>query len=397
MIGKGYTLAEIADKLYRSQKTIQTHRLSLGRKLGVGNRVELARIAIQTGLSPLGEADGDAGDTAGESPERDMSDDLGRAWRLMHAIEAAIPAVGGPAFFQKLVHALAQTLGVRSAGISEPDHAAQSFHTIAMVHDGRHSEEVVYPINGSPCAHILQRGALVIHNDVQRAYPEDKALSAIKSRAFIGVRLNDNNEQPLGVLWLAHDQPLEDTADHEQLLQLCARRVAPQLHRWRLLDKVRESQEELEARVEQRTEELLRANEKLARTVEERTLTQKQLVEDERRFHTLVELMSDGFSILDRQGKITYANAKYCQMLGRSKAELLGQSPSDYMTPQGAKSFEEQFQARFVGGADRYCANFLSATGEEIPTIVSPRAIFNKLGEFDGSYAVISEMTPPQA
>ncbi len=52
-IGQGFSTAEIAKRLHRSVKTIEWHRVSLGSKLGVSNRVELARIAIQSGLCNL--------------------------------------------------------------------------------------------------------------------------------------------------------------------------------------------------------------------------------------------------------------------------------------------------------------------------------------------------------
>lgn len=53
LIAEGLTVPEIARRLHRSRKTIESHRLSLGRKLGVENRVKLARLAIQAGLAPL--------------------------------------------------------------------------------------------------------------------------------------------------------------------------------------------------------------------------------------------------------------------------------------------------------------------------------------------------------
>ena len=53
LIGRGLSTARIASHLHRSEKTVKSHRLALGRKLAVTNRVELARIAIETGLSPL--------------------------------------------------------------------------------------------------------------------------------------------------------------------------------------------------------------------------------------------------------------------------------------------------------------------------------------------------------
>ncbi|TVQ61222.1 MAG: helix-turn-helix transcriptional regulator [Phycisphaerales bacterium] len=53
LIGQGLATADIAKILHRSVKTIEWHRVSLGNKLGVTNRVELARIAIRAGLTTL--------------------------------------------------------------------------------------------------------------------------------------------------------------------------------------------------------------------------------------------------------------------------------------------------------------------------------------------------------
>jgi len=60
LIGRGLSTAEIARHLHRSIKTIEWHRVSLGEKLGATNRVGLARIAINAGLSngPLPAPDG---------------------------------------------------------------------------------------------------------------------------------------------------------------------------------------------------------------------------------------------------------------------------------------------------------------------------------------------------
>lgn len=52
-IGRGLSTAEIAESLGRSTKTVEWHRVSLGSKLGIANRVELARIAIRAGLTSL--------------------------------------------------------------------------------------------------------------------------------------------------------------------------------------------------------------------------------------------------------------------------------------------------------------------------------------------------------
>lgn len=66
LVAQGLTTLAIAKKLFRSRKTIEAHRLALGNKLGVRNRVELARIAMEAGL--LNE---DTVTTVGEGEETD--------------------------------------------------------------------------------------------------------------------------------------------------------------------------------------------------------------------------------------------------------------------------------------------------------------------------------------
>lgn len=56
LIAQGLTTAQIAKALHRSVKTVEWHRVSLGNKLGLSNRVELARVAIRAGLVSLDDA-----------------------------------------------------------------------------------------------------------------------------------------------------------------------------------------------------------------------------------------------------------------------------------------------------------------------------------------------------
>ncbi len=50
LLGQGLSIAEIARVLFRSPKTIEKHRASISRKLGVMSRAELARLVHEAGL-----------------------------------------------------------------------------------------------------------------------------------------------------------------------------------------------------------------------------------------------------------------------------------------------------------------------------------------------------------
>lgn len=50
LIGAGLSNKQIAQKLHRTEDTIEDHRNSMGKKLGVDDRVQLAAIARRAGL-----------------------------------------------------------------------------------------------------------------------------------------------------------------------------------------------------------------------------------------------------------------------------------------------------------------------------------------------------------
>jgi DNA-binding CsgD family transcriptional regulator len=52
LLGQGMTMREVAELLHRSPKTIERHRETIGRKLSIMGRVELADLARRAGLTP---------------------------------------------------------------------------------------------------------------------------------------------------------------------------------------------------------------------------------------------------------------------------------------------------------------------------------------------------------
>ena len=50
LIALGHTNAEMAERLYLSLRTVETHRANIHRKLGTDSRVELVQHALEQGL-----------------------------------------------------------------------------------------------------------------------------------------------------------------------------------------------------------------------------------------------------------------------------------------------------------------------------------------------------------
>jgi len=53
LAAEGHTNAEIADRLFISRRTVETHRANLMRKLGLRSQTDLIRYALQRGILPM--------------------------------------------------------------------------------------------------------------------------------------------------------------------------------------------------------------------------------------------------------------------------------------------------------------------------------------------------------
>lgn len=53
LVAEGHANAEIADRLFISRRTVETHRANLMRKLGLRTQTDLIRYALQRGILPM--------------------------------------------------------------------------------------------------------------------------------------------------------------------------------------------------------------------------------------------------------------------------------------------------------------------------------------------------------
>ena len=53
LLALGHTNAEVGQKLHLSRRTVETHRSNIMKKLGLQNRAELVRFALENGLVRL--------------------------------------------------------------------------------------------------------------------------------------------------------------------------------------------------------------------------------------------------------------------------------------------------------------------------------------------------------
>ena len=84
---------------------------------------------------------------------------------------------------------------------------------------------------------------------------------------------------------------------------------------------------ELEARVRERTDELLRTNEALKRQIENRLQIERKLQREHAFRRTIEETVPSGILACDLSGSLIYANRSFCRMVGWTAEALLDRKP----------------------------------------------------------------------
>lgn len=220
-IGEGKSLPEIAQSLHRSLKTIESHRLSLGRKLNASNRVELAKIAIAAGLITVGQQPGVSADGTGAQQEL--------AWLFTISDALRDPAPSG--FIDALCSALTRVLGVRYAAVCMPslDPGSTERCAVSYAEHGEMGEPYSYQPKNKPVQRVIDEGLCVVPSDAQQVFPEDELLVRYGVQSYVGIRLDDQHGLSAGVLAIAHDQPLNNTEAVQRVLRFFAARTVAEL------------------------------------------------------------------------------------------------------------------------------------------------------------------------
>jgi two-component system, cell cycle sensor histidine kinase and response regulator CckA len=147
--------------------------------------------------------------------------------------------------------------------------------------------------------------------------------------------------------------------------------------RKRAEDALRILQEELEARVQQRTRELSEANADLQAEVAERKRMEAELRESEQKYRHLFESLSDAaFLVEAEKGRIVDLNPQAEALLGLRRGELLGAGFGQFHPPAIWAALHQRLAAR-GGMAAHECYETEMVRGDRrvIPVLVSTAAL----------------------
>ncbi len=113
----------------------------------------------------------------------------------------------------------------------------------------------------------------------------------------------------------------------------------------------------------------------------------------EKRYRRLVETMHEGLGVADQNYRFTYVNARFCEMLGYLRDEMIGRRLIEFVHDDAKALMKDQMARRRQGEETRFELVWKTKDGNKIHTLASPRGIYDEEGRFTGSIGILTDIT----
>ena len=154
----------------------------------------------------------------------------------LRRVALAVAHPGGPSLFDDLVHELAAALDAAVVFVAVfADDAGRVLQTLAARMDGAPMPNFDYPVEGSPCAHVIGRQFRYVARGMAPEFPPDTLFRGAEMDSYAAFPLNDSSGEALGLLVAMDRQPIAggDAEHAEAMLKIVAGRVAAEIERTR--------------------------------------------------------------------------------------------------------------------------------------------------------------------
>ena len=121
--------------------------------------------------------------------------------------------------------------------------------------------------------------------------------------------------------------------------------------------------------------------------------SQAAMVASEARYRTMIESAYEGIGVLDAEQRLTFANARFAEMVGYSVDELAGLSLGALTFPEDELDVMGMMERRRQGITELEEMRFRRKDGSVIWTMKATAPLFDEAGTFAGSLAFFSDLT----
>ena len=155
--------------------------------------------------------------------------------RVMSALARGPKQIESQSALRLLAEQMQDAFQVRVVFIAECDQLEDSaFRLLAYCQDGeihQSLEGVCVPYEGSPCFGLLSQEQFLVPTGLAEAYPKQTHFKDQNLNSYLGIRVDDDNGQPIGHFAIQNDRELATRQVQAELFQLFQDRITLEMKR----------------------------------------------------------------------------------------------------------------------------------------------------------------------
>jgi two-component system cell cycle sensor histidine kinase/response regulator CckA len=158
----------------------------------------------------------------------------------MKSIVGGTAGKSGGAYFDSLVESLSRALCIRYAFVGEliaPNRTR--VRSLALVDEGKMLANIEYDLEKTPCATAISQNFCKFARNLAGSFPEDELLVSMQIESYMGMRLQNSQGEPVGILVCMHDAPKDWLPEEESIFAMFAARAGAELERAHAEDELR--------------------------------------------------------------------------------------------------------------------------------------------------------------
>jgi PAS domain S-box-containing protein len=117
------------------------------------------------------------------------------------------------------------------------------------------------------------------------------------------------------------------------------------------------------------------------------------LQESEAKYRRIVDTAMEGIWVLELNNKTTFVNSRMVEMLGYSFEEMQNKEFADFIFAEDLQDHQTKLENRRSGISETYERRFRRKDGKTLWTLASATPIFNDDHQFNGSFAMFTDIT----
>ena len=106
-----------------------------------------------------------------------------------------------------------------------------SVETLAFYNKHNLKPNITYDLRNTPCENVINKTICFYPNNVQELFPLDESLVKMNVNSYIGIPLFNENREPIGLITLLNNKPLNELETLETVLKIIAIKIEKILER----------------------------------------------------------------------------------------------------------------------------------------------------------------------